>query len=70
MPVNVLDRDKCSVIVVDEPREPVRNSARPLNRVVAKDIAPVNALNSETCFARIRVEASDPVSDLAKPFVS
>jgi hypothetical protein len=67
-PVSVLVSETCSVIVEDEPREPVRNSTRPLNMVMARPSEPPRDLPIPLVWEAAR--DSDPVTDLMNPLVS
>jgi len=67
-PVSVLVRDTCSVIVEDEPREPVKNSTRPLNTVMVRPSELLSGLPMPLVWEA--ASDSDPVTDLANPLVS
>jgi len=67
-PVNVRVNETCSVIVEDEPREPVRNSTRPLNMVVARPSELLRDLPMPLVWEPAR--DNDTVTDLANPLVS
>ena len=58
----------CSVITDDAPREPVKNSTRPLNMLAAMPIDPVNDLPMPLVWEV--VTDREPIRDLAKPLVS
>ena len=66
--VSVLVSETCSVIVVEEPSEPVKNSTRPLNTVVAIPSDPLRDLPMPLVGETVRER--DPARDLAKLLVS
>jgi len=55
-------------IVEDEPSEPVRNSTRPLNMVMARPSEPLRDLPMPLVWEPAR--DNDPVTDLVNPLVS
>jgi len=67
-PVNVRVNETCSVIIEDEPREPVRNSTRPLKMVMARPREPLRDLPMPLVWESAR--DNDPVTDLVNPLVS
>ena len=57
-------------MVDDRPNEPIRVSARPLNREVAIESEPVRVLDSARCSPNAEDEPRDPDRDRTKPFAS
>ena len=70
MPVRVLDREECSVGVVEYAREPDRFLARPLTSDPVVVSEPVNVLWSALCADRLDGRLSELVIVLESPLVS
>ena len=66
-PIIDLKIEDCSARLGDEPRVPVKNTARPLNREPARDSEPVRDLKSELCLAMLESEPSDAPRLTARP---
>lgn len=57
----------CSATVEDEPREPAKISARPLNRDVTIEREPDRDLKSEVCSLRLADEPTVPLKNSTAP---
>lgn len=67
---STLTRDVCLAGIEDEVREPVKNSARPLNTEVPRVIEPVRILNIDVCLARVDDVLSEAVRSSARPLAN
>ena len=66
-PVSALIIEVCSVIVGDNPSEPVKISARPFNRDVVIESEPERDLKSEVCSVKPEDVPIVPVRNSARP---
>ena len=61
-PMTVLKSEKCLVMADDEPMDPIKNSARPLNKEVAMEIEPVRVLKIDVCLVSVEDMPTEPES--------